>query len=148
MKHFQDIQKNKFNGFNCIQPITFIFVINIIQIPLIAKTDSRVQSVKKTNPIPTSRFSSVYRKQSTFGYDLLISFGCLMLTGFVSYHGSRILTLKDSFRMVNHESSKFSKIRLSYESNESLRILTNPQYYSTKQILKNRDSQIRILTNP
>jgi hypothetical protein len=32
--------------------------------------------------------------------------------GFVSYRGSRILTLKDSFRIVSHESSQFSKIRL------------------------------------
>jgi hypothetical protein len=32
--------------------------------------------------------------------------------GFVLYRGSRILSLKDSFRIVNHESSQFSKIRL------------------------------------
>ncbi len=30
---------------------------------------------------------------------------------FVSYRGSRILTLKDSFWIVSHESSQFSKIR-------------------------------------
>jgi hypothetical protein len=29
---------------------------------------------------------------------------------FVSYRGSRILTLKDSFRIVSHKSSQFSKI--------------------------------------
>ncbi len=61
---------------------------------------------------------------------------------FVSYRGSQILTLKDSFRIVSHESSQFSKICL------FLRILTNPWYYSAKQILKNRDLRIRILTNP
>jgi hypothetical protein len=43
--------------------------------------------------------------------------------GFVSYRGSRILTLKDSFRIVNHESSQFSKIRLFLQIQ---RILTNP----------------------
>ncbi len=32
--------------------------------------------------------------------------------GFVSYCGSLILTLKDLFRIVNHESSQFSKIHL------------------------------------
>ncbi len=64
---------------------------------------------------------------------------------FVLYRGSWILTLKDSFRIVNHESSQFSKIRLFLRI---LQILTNPEYYSTKRILKNRDSRIRILTNP
>ena len=34
------------------------------------------------------------------------------LKRFVLYRGSRILTLKDSFRNVNHESSQFSKIHL------------------------------------
>ena len=43
---------------------------------------------------------------------------------FVSYRGSRILTLKDSFRIVSHESSQFSKICRFYESYESLRILS------------------------
>jgi hypothetical protein len=53
--------------------------------------------------------------------------------------------LKDLFPIISHESSQFSKIR------PFLRIqwiLTNPKYYGTKRILKNRDSQIRILTNP
>ena len=34
-----------------------------------------------------------------------------MNPGFASYRGSRILTLKDLFRIVSHESSQFSKIR-------------------------------------
>jgi hypothetical protein len=43
--------------------------------------------------------------------------------GFVSYRGSRILTLKDSFRFVSHESSQFLKIHLFLRIQ---RILTNP----------------------
>jgi hypothetical protein len=43
--------------------------------------------------------------------------------GFVSYRGSRIPTLKDSFWIVSHESSQFSKIRLFLRIQ---RILTNP----------------------
>jgi hypothetical protein len=35
-----------------------------------------------------------------------------MNPGFVSYRGSRILTLKDLFWIVNHNSSQFSKIRM------------------------------------
>ncbi len=48
--------------------------------------------------------------------------------GFVSYRGSRILTLKDSLRIVSHESSQFSKICLflwilsTIAQNESLKI--------------------------
>ena len=42
---------------------------------------------------------------------------------FVSYRGSRILTLKDSFRIVSHESSQFSKI---HPFLRIQRILTNP----------------------
>ncbi len=48
------------------------------------------------------------------------------LKRFVSYRGSRILTLKDSFQIVSHESSQFSKIRPFLRIQ---RILTNPQYY-------------------
>ncbi len=62
--------------------------------------------------------------------------------GFISYRGSQILTFKDLFRIVSHESSQFSKIRLFLRIQ---RILRNPQYYSTKQILKNRDLRIRTL---
>jgi hypothetical protein len=43
--------------------------------------------------------------------------------GFVSYRGSRILTLKDSFQIVSHESSQFSKIRPFLQIQQ---ILTNP----------------------
>ena len=46
--------------------------------------------------------------------------------GFVSYRGSQILTLKDLFRIVSHESSQFSKIRPFLRIQ---RILTNPLYY-------------------
>ncbi len=56
--------------------------------------------------------------------------------GFVSYRGSRILTLKDLFRIVSHESSQFSKIRLFYESNKSL------QNFST--IAQNESLKIEI----
>ncbi len=48
--------------------------------------------------------------------------------GFVSYRGSQILTLKDSFWFVSHKSSLFSKIRLflrilsTIAQNESLKI--------------------------
>ena len=50
---------------------------------------------------------------------------------FVSYRGSQILTFKDSFQIVNHESSQFSKICLflriqqilsTIAQNESLKI--------------------------
>jgi hypothetical protein len=43
--------------------------------------------------------------------------------GFVSYRGSQILTLKDSFRFVSHKSSQFSKICLFLQIQ---RIHTNP----------------------
>jgi hypothetical protein len=43
--------------------------------------------------------------------------------GFVLYRGSQILTLKDSFQIVNHESSQFSKIHLFLRIQ---RILMNP----------------------
>ncbi len=46
-----------------------------------------------------------------------------MNPGFVSYRGSQILTLKDSFQIVSHESSQFSKIRLFLRIQW---ILTNP----------------------
>ena len=48
--------------------------------------------------------------------------------GFVLFRGSWILTLKDSFRIVSHESSQFLKIRLflrilsTIAQNESLKI--------------------------
>ncbi len=47
-----------------------------------------------------------------------------MNPGFVSYRGSRILTLKDSFRIVSHESMIFQRIACFYKSNKSLRILS------------------------
>ena len=43
--------------------------------------------------------------------------------GFVLYRGSQILSLKDSFRIVNHESSQFSKICRFLQIQQ---ILTNP----------------------
>jgi hypothetical protein len=46
-----------------------------------------------------------------------------MNPGFVSYRGSRILALKDLFRIVTHESSQFSKIRLFLQIQQ---IVTNP----------------------
>ncbi len=62
------------------------------------------------------------------------------LKRFVSYRGSQILTLKDSFRIVITNPVNFRKIRPVFTNPtnpyESLRILTNPY------------ESLRILTNP
>ncbi len=70
---------------------------------------------------------------------------------FVLYRGSRILTLKDSFRIVSHKSSHFQKIHFADsfrdaifkrfdESDES------DEYYESSRILSTID--LRIHTNP
>ena len=67
------------------------------------------------------------------------------LKRFVLYCGSRILTLKDSFRNVNHESGQFSKIHLflriqrilsTVAQNESLKIKIRE--FESLRILKSR----------
>jgi hypothetical protein len=67
------------------------------------------------------------------------------LKRFVLYRGSRILTLKDSFRNVNHESGQFSKIHLflriqrilsTVAQNESLKIKIRE--FESLRILKSR----------
>ncbi len=63
--------------------------------------------------------------------------------GFVLYRGSQILTLKDLFQIVSHESSQFSRIRLFLQIQ---RILTNPiaQNESLKIEIRKSES-LRIL---
>ncbi len=64
------------------------------------------------------------------------------LKRFDLYRGSQILTLKDSFRIVNHESSQFSKIHLflrilsTIARNESLKIKIRES--ESLRILKSR----------
>ncbi len=77
--------------------------------------------------------------------------------GFVSYHGSRIRTLKDSFQIGSHKSSQFSKIWLVFTNpmnphessrilttiaqNESLKIWTCKSWILTNSDLRTRDSR-------
>ena len=71
-------------------------------------------------------------------YFISISLLCALRykSWFVSYRGSRILTLKDSFRIVSHESSQFSKIRLFLRIQRILRILST--------IIRNESLKIEI----
>ncbi len=62
--------------------------------------------------------------------------------GFVSYRGSRILTLKDLFRIVSHESSQFSKIRLFLRI---LRILSTKARNESLKIEIRESESLRIL---
>jgi hypothetical protein len=79
-----------------------------------------------------------------------------MNPGFVSYRGSRILTLKDAFQILSHESSQFSKICLflriqrilsTIARNESLKIeiRESESYESLSFGFANPDSRIQTL---
>ncbi len=62
--------------------------------------------------------------------------------GFVSYRGSQILTLKDSFWYVSHEASQFSKIRLFLRI---LRILSTMARNESLKIEIRESESLRIL---
>ncbi len=64
---------------------------------------------------------------------------------FVSYRGSRILTLKDSFKIVSHESSQFLKFAHFYKSNKSLRILSTIAQNESLKIEIRKSESLRIL---
>jgi hypothetical protein len=64
--------------------------------------------------------------------------------GFVSYRGSRILTLKDSFRIVSHESSQFSKIRLFLRIQRILSTIARNESFKI-QIRESESLRIRTL---
>ncbi len=68
--------------------------------------------------------------------------------GFVLYRGSRILTWKDSFRIVDHESSYFQKIRFADLFRDAIfkRFDESDESYESSQILSTID--LRIHTNP
>ena len=68
--------------------------------------------------------------------------------GFVSYRGSRILTWKDSFRIVDHESSHFQKIRFADSFRDAIfkRFDESDESYESSRILSTID--LRIHTNP
>ena len=68
--------------------------------------------------------------------------------GFVSYRGSRILTWKDSFRIVDHESSYFQKIRFADSFRDAIfkRFDESDESYESSRILSKID--LRIHTNP
>jgi hypothetical protein len=69
--------------------------------------------------------------------------------GFVLYHGSQIRTWKDSFCIIHHKSSQFSKIRPVFMNptnpHESSQILST---IAQNESLKLRIRKSRILTNP
>ena len=68
--------------------------------------------------------------------------------GFVSYRGSRILTWKDSFRIVDHESSYFQKIRFADSFRDAIfkRFDESDESYESSRILSTID--LRIHKNP
>ena len=68
--------------------------------------------------------------------------------GFVSYRWSRILTWKDSFRIVDHESSHFQKIRFADSFRDAIfkRFDESDESYESSRILSTID--LRIHTNP
>jgi hypothetical protein len=62
--------------------------------------------------------------------------------GFISYCGSRILTLKDSFRIISHESSQFSNICLFLQIQ---RILSTKAQNESLKIEIRKSKSLRIL---
>ncbi len=66
-------------------------------------------------------------------------------SGFVSYHGSWILTWKDSFRIVDHESSPFQKIHFADSFRDAI-FKRFDESYKSSRILSTIDLQIH--TNP